>query len=173
MNVNNTTKTSTLIALIVLAAATRWLPHPPNFTAIGAMALFAGAFLQSRVLTVFVPLAALFLGDLIFGFHHTMVFVYASVAISSLLSFYVLKNNNVVKTTAMALFSSLLFFAVTNFGVWLQGGLYTADLVGLKNCYLMAIPFFRTQVVADLFYSAVLFGAWAVLRKQLFVAERA
>jgi len=60
----------------------------------------------------------------------------------------------------------VLFFVLTNFGVWALGALYPKTLTGLTECYVVAIPFFRNALLSDLFYSALLFGGLALAEKQ-------
>jgi hypothetical protein len=62
-----------------------------------------------------------------------------------------------------AIASSVLFFLVTNFGTWATGELYPQTLAGLAACYVAAIPFFQNTLAGDLFFSAVLFGGFALL----------
>src|SRR5215212_4375366 len=113
-----------LLSAIVAAAALRLVPHPPNFTPIGAMALFSGAYLGRRVLAFAAPLAALLLSDLILGFYPEMIFVYLSVASVVLIGRALSKRRTVLGVGAAAIASSLLFFLVTNFGVWLVMDFY-------------------------------------------------
>ncbi len=60
------------------------------------------------------------------------------------------------------LLSSVLFFVITNFGVWCRFGTYDRSLAGLMHCYVAAIPFFRYTVAGDLFFSVMLFGSYAL-----------
>lgn len=155
----------TLILMILVAAFSRLIPHMPNFTAIVAMGLLAGAQFQNRTLAVLVPLAALLVSDLLIGFHGEMLWVYGSIAFISLLSVSLLNSQSRwTRIALVSLASSILFFLVTNFAVWLEAGLYPKTLMGLTDCYLMALPFLANQVAGDLFYSGVLFGAYAMVR---------
>lgn len=163
-----TTRTTTYmtIVLMVLAAAfSRLIPHPWNFTAIGAMALFGGAYVPSKRLSVIVPLVALFLSDLVLGFHSTMLFVYVPFIVMALYGWTLRENKGVVRLATAALVSSSMFFLVSNFGVWMTGGMYAMTWQGLVNCYVAAIPFFNNQIMGDLFFTGVLFGAAEVLKK--------
>lgn len=162
-----TTRLMTLIGLILVAAFSRLIPHPWNFTAIGAIALFGGSFVPSKKLSLVLPLAALILSDLVLGFHSTMVFVYAAFLLNVLLGWGLRDNQTPVKVTSYALLSSSLFFLITNFGVWAMGGMYPMTASGLVNSYVAAIPFFDNQIYGDLFFSGVLFGGYAYLRKVL------
>ncbi|HXC73265.1 MAG TPA: DUF6580 family putative transport protein [Sphingomicrobium sp.] len=154
-----------LLAAILTAAALRLIPHPPNFTPIGAMALFSGAYLGRKGLAFVAPLAAMLLSDAILGFHSGMPFVYASVALIVLIGSLVASRITAMTVVGAALASSVLFFIVTNFGTWLVSGMYPLTGAGLAACYIAAIPFFQNTAVGDLFYCAVLFGGFALLER--------
>jgi hypothetical protein len=154
-----------LLSAIVTAAALRLVPHPPNFTPIGAMALFSGAYLGRRGLAFVAPLAALLLSDLVLGFYHGMATVYSSVVLIVLIGLQLSSRRSFWRVGAAALSSSVLFYVVTNFGMWLFSGIYPRTLGGLEACYIAAIPFFQNTVAGDLFYSSVLFGGFAVLER--------
>ena len=138
-----------ILAAILVAAALRLVPHWPNFTPIGAMALFGGAYFGRRVLAFAAPLGALLVSDLILGFHAGMPFVYGSVALIVLLGWAIARRITPVTVAAAAVASSVLFFAVTNFGTWLSSGMYPPTLAG------------------DLAFSALLFGGFALLESRL------
>jgi hypothetical protein len=163
----NHARLAALVTAILVAAALRLLPHPPNFTPIGAMALFGGAYLGRRALAFAAPLGALLLSDLILGFHSGMPYVYGSVALIVLIGWAVASRKTPLRIAAAALASSLLFFAVTNFGTWATGELYPPTLAGLAACYVAAIPFFQNTLAGDLFFSALLFGGFALAEARL------
>ena len=154
-----------ILSAIVAAAALRLLPHPPNFTPIGAMALFGAAQLGRRPLAIAAPLGALLLSDLVLGFYSGMLIQYLAVALIVLLGWALLRRVTAMRVGLAALASSVLFFAVTNFGVWLQSGMYPLDLAGLVACYVAAIPFFQNTLAGDLFFSGLLFGGFALLER--------
>src|SRR5690606_5249279 len=114
---------ATLVLMILAAAFSRFIPHPWNFTAIGAMALFGGAYLPKR-LSIIAPLAALMLTDAIIGFHNTMLFVYGAFAAVVILGWALRGNISTLKVGGFSLVASSLFFVVSNFGVWFMGGMY-------------------------------------------------
>ncbi len=159
-------KTFTVLLLIVVAVFSRLIPHPWNLTAVGAVALFAGAHLKPQSLAFIVPLLAFFITDLILGVHNTMVFTYGAVAICSLLGIRYLQKPAPLKVLGTSLAASVIFFLISNFGVWLVGGLYPMTTEGLLSCFIMAVPFFQGQVIGDLLHSAVLFGAYAMMSKK-------
>ncbi len=152
------------LCLVLLASLSRLLPHPPNFTPLGAIALFAGVFLWQRWWLLVVPLAALYLSDVLMGYiwHDMMPFVYAAFALIVVLGLAIRHRPRPLPVFACALTGSIGFFVITNLGVWLRGTLYPMTWEGLMACYVAAIPFFRHQLAGDLLYTALLFGVyWA------------
>ena len=163
-----TMKSSTLTVLILLAAATRILPHPPNMTAVSALAILTGLAIESRLVAVFVPLFALFLSDLLLGFHDQMWAVYLSMALITVISGASLGKKSLfathkLKILGVTISSSLLFFVVTNLAVWWQSPMYQHTPAGLVQCFVMALPFLGNQIFADLFYTSLFLTAFAVI----------
>ena len=154
-----------LLAAVLVAAVLRLVPHPPNFTPIGAMALFSGAYLGRRALAFAAPLAALLVSDAIIGFYPELAFVYLGTVATVAIGWALSRRRRVLRVGAAALASSILFFLLTNFGVWLVMDYYPKTLDGLAACYVAAIPFFQNSVAGDLFYSALLFGGFALLQR--------
>ena len=151
-----------LLGAIVVAATLRLVPHPPNFTPIGAMALFSGAYLGKRALAFAAPLGALLLSDLVLGFYHGMATVYFSVALVVMIGMLALNRVSALRVGAAAVASSVLFFVITNLGMWLFSGFYPRTVAGLEACYVAAIPFFQNTVAGDLFYASLLFGGFKI-----------
>jgi hypothetical protein len=154
-----------LIAMVVAAAATRLIPHPPNLASISAIALFGGAYFSDRRLAFLIPLAALLLSDLILGFYSHMEVVYLSFALIVCIGLWLQNKRSVFQIAGAALASSVLFFLLTNFGVWAFESLYPKTLEGLISCYVAAIPFFQNTLQGDLFFTVVLFGGFALLER--------
>ena len=160
------TKTKIIIAalIILMAAASRLVKHPFNFTPIAAMALFAGCYLHKKW-GIVLPLAALFISDYFIGFYDWQVM--ASVYISVILAFAIgwflsrrLKWQNVIFAS---LLSSIIFFVITNFAVWAFFNWYPHNAAGFLNCFVLALPFFRNTLLGDLVYSGVLFGIFELI----------
>jgi len=145
--------------LILAAALSRLLPHPANFTPILAIALAGGVYLDKRIALV-IPLAALIISDLFIGFHNTIFFVYGSFLLIGFIGVWLQSHKKPLWIVGTTLFSSVIFFMITNFGVWITGGgwFYAKTWQGLIDCYTLALPFFRNSVAGDLVYTAVLFG---------------
>lgn len=161
----NRARLSAIVLAILVAATLRLVPHPPNFTPIGAMALFGGAYLGRNTLAFAAPLGALLLSDLVLGFYDGMGFVYAATAAAVLVGWAIAPRRTAVNIVLAATASATLFFVVTNFGVWLGSGMYPRDLSGLAACYAAAIPFFQNSLAGDLLWSAVLFGGFALAER--------
>jgi hypothetical protein len=163
-----------LSGMILAAAAARLVPHPPNFSPIAALAVFGGAQFNDKRLAFLMPLAAMFLSDLILGLHSLMPVIYGSFALIVCLGFWVQRNQNLWRIGGAALIGALLFFITTNFGVWRLTSFYSKTGGGLLACYTEAIPFFWNTLASDLIFTAVLFGGlraaewrWPVLRPTL------
>ena len=155
--------------LIIVAAFSRLVPHPSNFTPIGALGLFAGTYLRMRRFWL-VPLAALLLSDLFIGFYYpvTMASVYLAFFICALMGRVVLsEHRSVLRVAATTLLASALFLVLSNFGDWLSGFNYSRDWNGLVECYVMAIPFFSNTLTGDLFYVTLLLGTYEIVGQWL------
>jgi uncharacterized protein DUF6580 len=157
-----------LVGMVAFAAASRAIPHPWNFTAVGAMALFGGATFSSKRAAVFIPLAALFAGDLSSGLYNykLMVVVYASFLLSVCIGFWLRHQRTVPRIAAAILASAAQFFAVTNFAVWAFGMTYPKTAAGLAACYVAGIPFFWNTLAGDAIYATLLFGALALAERK-------
>ncbi len=150
------------LLIIVIAVCLRLLPHLPNVAPIGAMALFGGAYLNKKYALI-IPLVAMFISDIFLGFHATMPFVYGSFLIIGLVGMWLKKRKSIQTIIGASLFSSFLFFVVTNFGVWIVGDLYPKTLSGFVKCYIYALPFFRNTIIGDLFYVGLFFASYELI----------
>ena len=165
LTMDNKARLAALLIAIFAAAAMRLVPHPPNFSPIAAMALFSGAYLPKRALAFVAPFAALLLSDAVLGFYAGMNFVYFSFALTVLIGWIIASRKSALSIGAAAIASSVLFFVVTNFGMWLFSGFYPLTSAGLVACYVAAIPFFQNTLVGDLFFTALLFGGFTLVEK--------
>lgn len=170
--------------MIVIAALSRLLPHPHNFTPIGAIGLFGAAYFRPKWLAFIVPFAALWMSDLIImngplsafydGFRwYGHIWVYASFAAIICIGFLWLRNTNVTNIIGASLTASLFFFLITNFGVWIGSVMYPQNIAGLMMSYTAGLPFFLSTLAGDLFYCGVLFGAYAWFKNQQLAREKA
>lgn len=150
------------VSLILIVVSLRILPHPDNFAPVAAAAIFGGAILGRR-LGVWVPLGAMVISDFIIGFHSNVLVTWGCYALIALAASYWLRKPSLGKGIALTASSSLFFFVVTNFAVWLRDGMYELSLSGLALCYSMALPFFRNTALSDLFYTSLLFGVYSLV----------
>ena len=147
------------ISLILILAFARLIPHPPNFTPIIAVAIMSGYFFKNLNLSFIVLLISMLFADMFIGFYANVIFVYASLLLITYI-FYKLSNKINFKNLFIYGFAgSLIFFIVSNFGVWLLGspGLndiaYEKSLSGLVECYILAIPFFGNTFLSTLIFA--------------------
>lgn len=143
--------------LIFLAVGLRLLPHAANFAPVAAIAIFGGAILPRR-LAVWVPLFAMMISDLFIGFYSTMPITWGCYVLIALASSHWLRKPNFLRGASLTLSSSLFFFFVTNFAVWIWGNMYVHSWNGLSQCYTLALPFFRNTALSDIIYTASLFS---------------
>lgn len=149
-----------LFALILAAGICRWLPHPMNFTPIGAMALFGGATYPTRRLAFLLPLSALAVGDLATGFHVLMPVVYLSFAVNVLLGRYLRQRRIVANIVLATIAGATQFFIVTNLATWWV--YYPHTSAGLVGCFVAAIPCFQNTLAGDATFVGLLFGGLAL-----------
>lgn len=164
-----------ITAIIGFGVLARLLPHFPNFAPMGALALFAAAFYKRKYLAVIIPALAWWLSDLylnntVYSTSEQFVLftadqLFSAFALASIVGLGILlfKKMNAVKVLLGSISASLVFFLISNFGVWMQGILYPKTFNGLIECYTMAIPFYRGTFISDLVFSTVFFGVMYLL----------
>ena len=156
-----------LVSAVLAAALFRLVPHPPNFSPIAAMALFSGAYFGRKGLAFAAPLGAMLVSDAVLGFHGGMPVVYGSLALIVVLGWLLTTRRSAGRIAAAAVSASVLFYLVTNFGVWALGDMYPKTLAGLAACYVAALPFFQNSLAGDLVFTALLFGGFALAERWL------
>ena len=162
------TRLAALVLAILAAAMMRLIPHPPNFTPIGAMALFGGAYLGRRWMAFAAPLAALLLSDIVLGFYAGMWVQYLATAMAVGLGAALLSRRRPpARIAGAAVASAILFFGVTNLGVWASSGMYPLTAAGLADCFAAALPFFQNSLAGDILFTALLFGGWAMAERSI------
>ncbi len=162
-----------VISVIFVAAISRLLPHLPNVTPIAAIALFGGTYINRKSLAFILPLIALFISDLFIGFYPEMYAIYLSFALTVGIGFILRKKTNIATTITASLASSIIFFMLSNFAVWLSPVYaYTMDVKGLTLCYEMALPFFRNELIGTLAYNVLFFGAFYLAKQRFTVLAK-
>lgn len=172
--------------LILLAALSRLLPHPANFAPIGGMALFGAAYYSRRVWAFVIPVVTMWISDLILNnvvygayfdsfvwLYEGAWFTYGAFILIALMGMVTLRKIKVPNLLFSALSASAIFFLMSNFGVWFSGTMYPKDFGGLIACYTAGIPFFKNTVMGDMFYTAILFGAFELSVRRFPILKRA
>lgn len=157
-----------LFVMILAASLSRMLTnqlHLWNFTPIAAMALFSGARFRDKRYAFLVPIVAMFITDVIIGFHPGMWDVYGTLILITFIGFALRNNVRIVPVIGASLLSSVIFFIITNVSVWVGSTLYPHTWDGFTTCIAAGIPFFGNTVAGDLFYCGVLFGGYELVKK--------
>jgi len=152
---------SSLVAFLVLA---RIIPHPPNFTPVLGMAIFAPFLFRDLFVAIALPLAAMVISNLILGFHSSMFWVFLSIALITALAHWAkMHTPTLMKTAGMVVGATFSFYLITNFAVWAMDGLYPMTPEGLMTSYIAAIPFYGNTLASTAIFSALFFGLakWA------------
>jgi len=141
------------LSIILVLAFSRLIPHPPNFTPVIAAAVMSGYLFKNIYISSVVLLLSMFLSDLVIGTYGNFIFVYFSLLLIMFLCTKINKKLNFKKLFLLSLFSALIFFLITNFGVWAFSNMYSKNLNGLLYCYLLAIPFFTNTIISTVIFS--------------------
>ena len=143
---------ATLLTVILLSAS-RFIPHPPNFTSLLALSFYVPALLGIRYLPALV--ISFFITDLFIGFHTLTLFTWGSVIFIGLCSRFFLST--IFSRISGSLLGACVFFIITNFGVWSMGS-YGYTLDGFLLCYTLAIPFFTYSIISTFIFSGIIEG---------------
>ena len=150
------------VGILFALAASRFIPHPPNFTSLLALSFYVPALLGTR----FIPalMLSFILTDIVIGFHNTIFFTWGSVLVIGLISNYF--KNSTLKRLSGALIGAFMFFIITNLGVWSIGS-YGYTLVGFITCFTLAIPFFAYSLVSTFIFSGIIEGVYKLYCNKL------
>lgn len=182
MNKQNYTLILSAVLLILAAAFTRLFPHYPNFTAIGAMAVFGGSVIKDKKNAFLFPIAALLLSDICLqlftttkGFYGIgQFFVYLAFILITALSTF-MHRKSAANIALAAVWSGAVFFVISNLGVWITSNFYPKNLTGFTECFVAAVPFYKNEffgnfvlnsIMGNLFYSFVLFGIYYLIERK-------
>ena len=143
------------ICLILVLSFSRLIPHPWNFTPILAVGIFSGFYFKNFILSLFIVILSMFIGDLFLGFHSTMFFTYISLALAVVIGLFI-KHFKFTEILFSGLASSVCYFIITNFGAWLTLEMYEKNFAGLLQSYVLAIPFFHNTLISTFLYLIVL-----------------
>ena len=147
------------IGVILILVFARLIPHPPNFTPIIAVAIMSGYFFRNIYLSFAILLISMLLADAFIGFYNNMLFVYLSLFLIAFVFFKISKKINFKNLFIYGFVGSVIFFIISNFGVWALGSpgvydiAYEKNLNGLVECYILAIPFFGNTFLSTLIFA--------------------
>jgi len=172
---------SGIVAIMILfAALSRLIPHSLNFAPIGAMALFGAAYFSQKYLAFLIPIISMWLSDLIINnvvygqyfdhfvwFYDGFYWTYGAFMLIGLVGMVTLRKIRIQNLIAASLLASLIFFLVSNFGVWASTQMYTHSLQGLITCYIAGLPFFRNTILGDLVYTGIFFGLFELAQQRI------
>jgi hypothetical protein len=144
------------IGITLISVLMRILPHIPNVAPITGLALFSGATLKSKK-ALLIPLLTMFLSDIFLGFHSTILFVYGSFLLIAIIGRFIKNRVGFINLSLFGVLSSVLFFLITNFGVWLTSSMYVKNINGLISSYVMGIPFLKNTIIGDFIYTMSFF----------------
>jgi len=173
-------QTGILSIIILLAAFTRIMPHPPNFSPMAAIGLFGAAHFEKKWQAFFIPLLGIWLSDLVINnyiysssatnfvwFYNGFYWQYISYVLIIFAGLFIFKKGvSLSKTFGGIVGSSGLFFLVSNFGVWTGSGMYPKNLAGLISCYTAGVPFMNNTIISDFLFTTVLFGSYYLLQTE-------
>ena len=181
---NQKNKIVIISLLIIGGIMSRLLPHPENFSPIAAIGLFAGAYLSNQFAKFLIPLFTLFISDVILNntiyasynsgftvFYDGFYWVYGSFAAVILVGYLILKKISLLNIVISSGLGSILFFIISNFGVWAGTSMYPKSGIGLAACYTAGLPFLGNAICGDLFYTSIIFGVWEFGFKKLFTTK--
>lgn len=173
-------QTGIISIIILLAAFTRIMPHPPNFSPMAAIGLFGAAHFAKKWQAFLIPLIGIWISDLVINnfiysshssnfiwFYDGFYWQYISYVFIIFAGLFIFnKGISVKKTLGGMLSSSGIFFLVSNFGVWAGGTMYTKNITGLITCYAAGIPFIHNTIISDTLFTTVLFGTYYLLQTE-------
>ena len=154
------------VGIFLALAASRFVPHPPNFTSLLALSFYVPALMGARYIPAL--LISLIITDMFLGFHSLALFTWGSIILIGLVSKFFISN--ITTRISGAITGACLFYIITNFGVWSLGS-YGYSLEGLIACYTLAIPFFGYSVISTFIFSTVIETLYKIYRKRILSAN--
>jgi hypothetical protein len=167
-------------AIILLAAMSRLVPHSANFAPIGGMALFGAAYYSKHYWVFIIPVVSMWLADLVLNnivyaryfdhfvwFYQGCYWTYGAFILIGLIGIVTLKKIRIQNLILTSLLASIVFFLLSNFGVWASTNMYPKNVSGLIACYTAGLPFFKNTIMGDLVYTGVLFGTFEFAQRRI------
>ena len=139
------------LGIFIALAASRFVPHPPNFTSLLALSFYVPAIIGLKFLPALI--ISFVITDMFIGLHGLAFFTWGSIIFIGLISKYFVENlKNRIFGCLIGVF---IFFILTNFGVWSMGS-YGYSLNGLINCYTLALPFLGNTLVSTIIFASII-----------------
>ena len=154
-----------IFVIILFAAFSRLLPHPPNFTPILSICLFSGIMFNKKKYAYSIPLIFMLISDFVIDYYSLMFWVYLSLVIIITIGYLLKEKISKIKIIYGILMSSMIFYILSNFGVWLGSSFYTQNLSGLLSCYIAGLPFFQNNLLSNIFFSCIIFYSYKIIIK--------
>ncbi len=172
------------VLLVIIAVSFRFFPHPSNFTPLLAIFVFSSGYFRNKLWAVLFPLSVMFISDLIvnnimysayfdgFVFMYSgAIWTYAAMIVLSLVSIPLLRKFNLTRTLISGITASVIFYLISNFGVWFSGTMYPKTAQGLITCYTMALPFFKNTLISTVLFVAAMYGATYYAEKKELILD--
>ena len=153
--------------IIIFVAVMRLIPHPPNFTPIIAISIYAGIKFNNKYFAILIPIFSMVISDVFIGFHSNMLAVYFCIVINVFIGLFFAKKFTLLKYMSLSFLGACIFFIVTNFSVWILSDMYPASLEGLMSCYILAIPFFQNTLSSSLLFGCIIYYATIIFDRYL------
>ena len=150
------------VVILLILSASRFIPHPPNFTSLLAISFYIPFFMGRNYIPAI--LISFVITDLIIGYHNTTHWTWGSVLLIGLIAKYF--PNKLSTRIIGAMSGAIIFFIITNFGVWTTG-MYGLTISGLKASYILAIPFFTYSLISTLLFSVIIEAGYKILYTKL------
>jgi len=157
-----------ILIIILIGAFSRIIPHPPNFTAIGAISILGGVYFGRNYLAFLVPILSMLISDFVLGFNMALS-VYLAFLIMIPLGIGIKNKLSKLSVIKASIYASIVFFLITNFSVWIFSTVYPNNIYGLLICYYAGIPFFFNTLLGNIFFSFSLFGIYEIVSKRKFI----
>ena len=149
-----------ILFLIFIGVMSRIYPYAPNFTPMLSIALLSGFYSKNRFF-VLLPILIMLMSDIMLGNHAIVPWVYSSFILIFALGYFI-KKSSYSYILIFSIFSSVIFFIISNLGVWFTGG-YSYSFNGLIACYTAAIPFFKNTLISTILYSSLIHAVVSVV----------
>ena len=171
-SLKSSTRYLVIVFAVVLLIISRSLSFIPNFTPTISLIVFISIMFRNHYILAFIIVLSQVISDYFLGYYSSMLFVYLSYVLIAIASMYILKELNFMHTIGTSFISVLIFYLVSNYGVWQMMDLYQYNLNGLVQCYIAGIPFLKYSLISTLLYSTTIYVLFKVTLSKYLDTER-